>query len=88
MHTQYRLKEAQLCVTDCKECENTAILAEEVASAEKAIAASVGCFVDLLDAIREGGGQQSERVQTIREEAVNAIRDVRADLNEFKQRIA
>jgi hypothetical protein len=88
MPTQYRLKEAQLCVIDCKECESNDNLAEEVSSAEKALAASVTSLVDLLDAIREEDVHQQERFHLIREEAVNTIRDVRTNLNEIKERMA
>lgn len=80
------MNEARLCVSDCKECENSKDLPEELASAESAVQRSVEGFLDLLESLQHAGAEQQERFRKIREDAVVDIRNVRTDLNDFKAR--
>jgi hypothetical protein len=82
------LKEARLCVNDCKECEKSEDFPEEVATAESALQLSVEGYLDLLESLQHTGTEQQERFRTIREDAVISIRDVRTALNDFKLQIA
>lgn len=65
---------------DCQECEDPAILKEEIVAADNSVDLAVACLVDLLDELRVSESEVAT------DSLVHKIKQLRADMMELKKR--
>jgi len=79
----HSLKEAKLCIYDCKELQikNGQHLQEEIEQATQAVDIVFACYIDMLDAFRACPEKQTEKFGDLRKETVSEMNALRQQLD-------